>query len=72
VKFKHAVFYTWATLNLHVTRRPSFQQGFSVKVWTVDDYVIGPYVIQDRLGGANQGDFLEETLPILLKDGPLH
>jgi hypothetical protein len=54
----------------------SFQQRFSVNIWAanVDDYVIGPCIIQDHLGGQHNKAFLEETLPVLrvLEDVPLH
>jgi hypothetical protein len=48
-------------------RHSSFQHRLRVNVWVrpVDDYVIGAYVIQHRLSGAQYADFLEETLQSL-------
>jgi hypothetical protein len=59
-------FYLWATDNPHVIHQSSFRQRFSVNFWAVivNDCVIGPYVIQDCLGGA----FLEEMLSLLLEN----
>jgi hypothetical protein len=34
----------------------------------VDDYVIGPYAILDRLGGAHYANFLEDTVPVFLEE----
>jgi hypothetical protein len=48
----------------------SFQHRFGANVWAgiVDDYVIGPFVIHDRLSGVQYTDFLEETLLLLLEN----
>jgi hypothetical protein len=40
--------------------------------WIVDDHLIGPYVIEDRIGGAKYLSFLRETLPILMEGLPLN
>jgi hypothetical protein len=57
--------------NLHPTRS-SFQHRFSVNVRAgIVDRLIGPYVIEDRIGGAKNLNFLQETLPILMDDFPL-
>jgi hypothetical protein len=55
------------------SNRSSFQHRFSVNVWAgiVDDHLIGPYVIEDRIGGAKYLSFLQETLLILMDDLPL-
>jgi hypothetical protein len=65
--------------NLHVsatdnTHYSSFQHRCSVNCWAgiVDDYIIRPYVIQDSLSGVHYTNFLEEMLPLLLKNVPLH
>jgi hypothetical protein len=44
----------------------------NLHVWATDDYVIGLYEKQDRLGGAQYADFIEETLPLLLQIVRLH
>jgi hypothetical protein len=38
----------------------------------VDEFIIGPYVIRDGPDLAQFADFLEETLPLLLENEPLH
>jgi hypothetical protein len=47
--------HVWAEKNPHQTQSSSFQHKFSVHVWAgiVDEYLIGPYVIEDRIGGVN-------------------
>jgi hypothetical protein len=62
----------WAEENPHPTQSSSFQHTFSVNVWAgiVDDHLTGPYVIENRIGGAQYLDFLQETLPILMDDLP--
>jgi hypothetical protein len=64
----------WATENLHSIRQSSFQQRFIVNFWTgiVNDYIIGPCVIRDRLDGAPYANFLQEMLPVLLEDVHLY
>jgi hypothetical protein len=49
--------------------QPQEHRGrFIVNVWAeiVDDHLTGPYVIEDRIGGAQYLNFLHETLPILM------
>jgi hypothetical protein len=66
--------HVWAEENPHPTRSSSFQHRFSVSVWAgiVDYHLIGPYVIEDRISGAQYLNFLQETLPILTDDLPLN
>jgi hypothetical protein len=56
----------WTAEKLFVTLHSStdFVSTFGSEVY-VDDYVIGAYVIQHRLSGAQYADFLEETLQSL-------
>jgi hypothetical protein len=64
----------WAEENPRRTRYSSFQHRFSVNVWAgiVDGRLIGPYVIEDRIGGTQYLNFLQETLPTLMDDLPLN
>jgi hypothetical protein len=56
--------HVWAKDNPLATCHSSFQQRFNTNVsaGSLDDYVIGPNVIQDRLSGAHCTDFLEKML----------
>jgi hypothetical protein len=67
-------FYVWAEENPHPPQSFSFQHRFNVNVWSgiVDDHLIGPYVTEDGIGGAQCLNFLQETLPILMNDLPLN
>jgi hypothetical protein len=60
--------------NPHPTQSSSFQHRFSVNVWAgiFDDHLIVPYVIEDRIGGAQCLNFLQETRPIFMDDLPLN
>jgi hypothetical protein len=62
--------YVWAEENPNPTRSSSFHH--SVWVGIVDDRLIGPYVIEDRIGCAHYLNFLQETLHILMDDLPLN
>jgi len=46
----------------------------SVNVWAgiIGNNLIGPTIIEDRINGANYLNFLDNILPILLEDVPLH
>lgn len=63
----------WHIENPHAIRRTNFQQTFSVNVWAglVNNMLIGPFVLPNRLNGANYLNFLRNDLPILLEDVPL-
>jgi hypothetical protein len=64
----------WAEENPHPTRSSSLQHRFSVNVWAeiVDVRLIGPYVIEYRIDGAQYLNFLQETLPSFMDDIPLN
>jgi hypothetical protein len=59
-------FHVWAADDPHVIRQSSFQQRFSFNFWAVivNGCAIGPYIMQDSLGGA----FLKEMLSLLLEN----
>lgn len=66
--------HVWATSNPHATRVRCTQQRFSVNVWAgiLHDYIIGPYLLPDRLNGATYLVFLQQVLPELLAVVPRH
>ena len=65
--------HVWADENPHATVESNFQQRFSVNVWcaVLDDQLIGPFILDDRLTGEVYLRFLQEELPQLLEDVPL-
>lgn len=58
--------------NPHVTRRDAFQVRFSVNVWAgiINDKVIGPIFINDRLTGPRYLELLKNEVRELLLDVP--
>lgn len=60
----------WSEENPHATRTHAAQQRFSVNVWAgiVGNHLVGPYLLPQRLTGANYLCFLQEVLPQLLDD----
>lgn len=63
----------WADENPHAVVEFNHQEQFSVNVWVgiVDNYLIGPFFLPERLNGHNYRRFLEEDLPILLEEVPI-
>ncbi|XP_026828179.1 uncharacterized protein LOC113562590 [Ooceraea biroi] len=66
--------HVWSDVNPHATRPISFQHRFSVNVWAgiIDNNLIGPYIMEDRINGARYLNFLDNKIHILLEDIPLH
>jgi Helix-turn-helix domain (DUF4817) len=64
----------WCDENPHATFIRAHQRRFSVNVWAgiVGEYVIGPYILPNRLNGENYFIFLNNVLPELLDDLPLN
>ncbi|XP_050522916.1 uncharacterized protein LOC126905895 [Daktulosphaira vitifoliae] len=62
----------WSEANPHVTRITGSQYKFSVNIWCgiVDNYLVGPFVLPDRLNGQAYLNFLRNNLPNLLEDVP--
>ena len=60
----------WAQDNPHAIRRHFYQHQFSVNVWAgiVDDQLIGPFILPNRLNGDGYLQFLQEDLPGLLEN----
>lgn len=69
----HRNLHVWATENPHAIRETTFQTQFSINVWAgmIDDELIGPFVLPNRLDQHAYLDFLQNTLPLLLEDVPL-
>lgn len=66
--------HVWSIDNPHSIRRTNFQHRFSVNVWIgiVNGILVGPFILPDRLTGDVYLDFLQNNLPGLLEDVPLH
>lgn len=64
----------WADENPHAPFIRAHQQRFAVNVWAgiIGEYVIGPYILPNRLNGENYFIFLDTVLPELLEDLPLN
>lgn len=66
-------FHAWQQENPHLVRKFQYQHRFSVNVWAgiIDDFLVGPYLMPNRLTGQNYEIFLREVLPLQLEDVPL-
>nr|CAH7742449.1 unnamed protein product [Callosobruchus chinensis] len=66
--------YVWDEENPHAIFPRKHQQRWSVNVWAgiVSDYLIGPYLLPERLTGPIYRRFLEEILPELLGNVPIN
>ena len=55
----------WSHENPHAAVGTNFQHRFSINVWCgiIDDMLIGPVVLDDRMTGQNYPDFLQNELP---------
>lgn len=64
----------WSEQNPHHLLQVHHQQRFSINVWVgvVDDYLIGPIELPNRMNAAMYYEFLQETLPQFLEDIPLN
>jgi len=69
----HRNAHIWAVENPHVIWPTTFQHQFSINVWAgmIDDLLIGPYVLPNRLNQDTFLEFLREILPVLLEYVPL-
>lgn len=63
----------WAEENPHLIEESHHQNQFSLNVWIgiIGNYLIGPFILPNRLNGPAYRQFLEEELPLLLEDVPL-
>lgn len=64
--------HVWDLENPHATLRNNFQDRFSLNVWAgiVDDRLIGPFILPNRMDGLQYLHFLRNDLPVLLEDVP--
>jgi hypothetical protein len=63
----------WPHDNPHGTVETNFQRRFSIAVrcGMIDDVLVGPFILDDRMTGHNYLDFLQNGLPEQLEDVPL-
>ena len=63
----------WAIDNPHGMVEASHQQRFSINVWAgfIDDSLLEPVLLPQRLNGETYLAFLQNTLPPLLENVPL-
>jgi hypothetical protein len=63
----------WSHDNPHGTLETDFQRRFSMNVWCfmIDNMLIGPVILDDRMIRQNYLDFLQYGLPEQLEDVPL-
>lgn len=63
----------WEMENPHAIKRAHFQHRFSLNVWAgiVNDHLIGPIILPNRMDGLQYLEFLQNNLPELLEDIPL-
>lgn len=66
--------HVWAQENPHETVIHHHQVRFSVNVWAgiINDSLIGPYILPERLNGQTYLIFLQDVLPELLEDLPIN
>ena len=62
----------WDDENPHAVFIRVRQARFNVNMWGVilGDYLLGPVIIPDRLKGAANLEFLQNTLPLLMEEIP--
>jgi hypothetical protein len=60
--------------NSHSTQCSSFQQRFNTGILTriIDNYIPGPYMIENHVNGIKCTDFVDRKLPLLVEDVPLY
>jgi len=64
----------WADENPRANVESNFQLRFCVNVWSaiLDDQLIGPFILEGRLGGEAYLRFLQEDLPRIFENVPLN
>lgn len=65
--------HSWNDENPHIIIQTHHQRQFQINVWAgiIGNYLIGPFVLENRLNGENYLRFLQENLDGLLEDVPL-
>lgn len=66
--------HVWSDENPHAIVETNFQHRFSVNVWCamIAGYLIGPFIMENRLTGEHYLNFLINELPGLLENVPLN
>lgn len=66
--------HVWADANPYALEERRNQQRFCINVWAGihGDRLIGPYVLPHTLNGARYLNFLQNQLPVLLENVPIH
>lgn len=69
----HRNLHIWAAENPYAVRETTFQHEFSINMWAgiIDDLIIGPFELPNRLTQEVMLNFLRNDLPLLLEDVPL-
>ncbi|XP_066261268.1 uncharacterized protein [Euwallacea similis] len=62
--------HVYAEVNPHTAKVRHHQKDFRINVWAgiVDNFIVGPVILPDRLNGENYLNFLKNTMPELLED----
>nr|XP_034192564.1 uncharacterized protein LOC117609914 [Osmia lignaria] len=65
--------HVWSDEDLHMILPRAAQHRWSVNVWAgiCGDFVVGPYILPDKLDGPAYNQFLQHVLPNLLEVIPL-
>ncbi|KOC58833.1 hypothetical protein WH47_02069 [Habropoda laboriosa] len=65
--------HVWDDENPFAVRSHAAQERWSINLWAgiCDDFVVGPYILPNRLNGATYNNFLENVLPNFLEEIPL-
>lgn len=68
----HRNLHIWAAENPFAVRETTFQHEFSINMWAgiIDDLIIGPFELPNRLTQEVMLNFLCNNLPLLLEDVP--
>ncbi|CAH2107221.1 unnamed protein product [Euphydryas editha] len=63
-------YHSWGVDNPHLARQANFQEQFSVNLWSgiVNEQLIGPFQLHDRLNGEEYLNFLTNNLDPLLEE----
>ncbi|XP_067207843.1 uncharacterized protein [Linepithema humile] len=71
--FNSKNFLLWQEENPHAVREGAFQYRWSINVWAgIIRNRIGPHFLPPHLNGQIYAEFLQNELPILLENVPLH
>lgn len=71
--FNNRTSHVWAAENPHAIYEAGHQVKFSVNVWAgvIGNFLVGPYILPNRLNSPTYLVFLRDILPELLEDVPI-